>query len=77
MALIAVKFLHSHGGYTAGEIAGFPEAVAMRLVKSKVAALHVPKSESDKPKSAQATTAPQRTKIETTDPAAKSSYVTK
>jgi hypothetical protein len=35
-----VQFLHHHGSYNGGEVAGFPDAEASELVKQGVAVLH-------------------------------------
>ena len=46
--MFAVKFLKSSGAYTVGEIAGFPEEVAQRLIQDEVAVKYTPTKEENK-----------------------------
>ena len=46
--MFAVKFLKSSGAYTVGEIAGFPEEVAHRMIQDEVAVKYSPTKEEDK-----------------------------
>lgn len=74
MKTVVIRFRHSHAGYSAGEVAGFPEKVALRLIDEKVATLYTTKSDAAQTTSSE-TTKPARSKIE--EPATKSKYVTK
>jgi hypothetical protein len=74
--LVAVRFVRKNAPYNVGEIAGFPKAVADRMVNQKRAVYYVPEEEkpAEPEKKAEEKPAPKKKKAPATKkPAAKKS----